>query len=83
MKKKKKIRPRLLALIMIFLTGWIIWILFTYSIATNFPASLTKIFPLVKFPPPIVVMLAFSAVLILIGAGVGYIVEKFLKKEEK
>jgi len=83
MKKKKKIKPRLKALIIIFLSGWIIWLLFTWSIAKKFPASLTRIFPLVGFPPPIIIIIYLSAILLLVGGLAGYIVEKILKRMEK
>jgi len=85
MKKKEKIKisHRLRAIIIIFLTGWIIWLFFTWSIAKKFPASLTKIFPLIKFPPPIVVIIFLSAILLFVGTLVGFVVEKILKRMEK
>lgn len=81
--KKRKLRPRLKALIVIFLTGWFIWLLFTWSVAKKFPSSLQEIFPLISFPPPIVVIIFFSAILLLFGALVGFVVEKILKRMEK
>lgn len=82
-KGKKKMSHRLRAIIMIFLTGWAIWLLFTLSVAKKLPSSLTEIFPLVRFPPPIVVIIFLSAILLAIGAAVGYVVEKILKRMEK
>lgn len=79
----RKPEPRMMAIIVIFLTGWVIWLIFTYSVAKKFPESLTEVFPLISFPPPIVVIISLSAILLLIGTIVGYIVEKVLKRMEK
>ena len=82
-KKKEKRNHKLRVIIIIFLTGWSVWLLFTWYITTKLPRSLTEILPVVKFPPPLIVIIFFSALLLGISALIGFIIEKILKRMEK